>query len=712
MSPLQPWIELPPEPLTVYDPRFHSKIFSLKEEKTTPLIKPSFDSTFAFGPDFSPYIAFIESAIEHIIPIEIIASLKNPDSEEALAKAIDALQSRLPLLTYSEGSGLNQKVCINLICCANFTHGVGRYLTDVLSRWLVPGKFLGVCSTQSLGFQFHNDPTTNYFFHQVLLDVNSPKELSQIRAHYAQVALMIRMNILAVQHARQIVATKKLTTSQKKALIQENLSSLIDRPAKEHDNNAFDQMHHFLIQLSAEELLPQIRDKFAFYLDNDSTTFDRDVFYEMQHLALLFRDKFTGIRDLRHISRVISYQYLFRKAIYREMLSLPKERHLSVKCLKTRLNLSKGSKEVLGILIGINVLRENELFEERHIIDAIQHCTPSVHLVKDSYILDQRTQDKIRLFYLEIEKTNGAHFTLEEMKQLRRLLPRELKGHFENVIHPVFMPRNEEEVMRHIVILSKQLKYLRDIPQVVISFDVQTENELAFSVILLRLLIKDSNSVRHLFEEAESPLKLIDLEAKPVGTLRKKTVKEANLFRILIDKKPFLRKDYSLDLFKARQAVSSELARIFGDIRDFNGGMLSKQHEVFHQLKLLVSGSGSNHDFLLENFFYSLTPTIMQSILSPPILKKLFEMLLEALEHSPAVRFHEEEDVLLATVAMQNTAAKKNLLHAINMLKIPSSSLSMTSVDAYDTLNLGFIYRTEDPHQRSLFLHTLSHNLV
>ena len=53
---------------------------------------------------------------------------------------------------------------------------------------------------------------------------------------------------------------------------------------------------------------------------------------------------------------------------------------------------------------------------------------------------------------------------------------------------PVFMPRNEEEIMRNIVSLSDQIKYLRDIPQVFITFDEQTTANLFFTIIMVRLL--------------------------------------------------------------------------------------------------------------------------------------------------------------------------------------------------------------------------------
>ena len=134
------------------------------------------------------------------------------------------------------------------------------------------------------------------------------------------------------------------------------------------------------------------------------------------------------------------------------------------------------------------------------------------------------------------------------LKDCASKLPRELSDRIENVIHSIFMPRNEEEIMRNIVILAKQLNFVQDIPQTIISFDNQTSKDISFNVIILRLLSGETTSLKELFSRTPTPLKFQNFEAKIVGTLRKKHLKEANVFTVKLDKKLYLRKDYSLDL--------------------------------------------------------------------------------------------------------------------------------------------------------------------
>jgi hypothetical protein len=650
-----------------------------------------------------------------LIPEELIAALSMSKDPETIKRSFLALSDRLPLLAWNTPERAPCTLCVTLLCHSQYTHGVGRYLCDILTRWLIPGKFINISSVRSLNFRFIAYPEQDLFFHQLLLDVHNDHDLSLIKNNWENLSKEVRLSILSVRHARYVVSVKKLSLEQKQTLIEENLASVINRPAKNLDNNVFDQMHHFFLHLSAEDKIKQIQEQFAPYMEQKPKIFDRDIFNEIKHAILLFGDHFTGLRDVRHISRLISYQYLFRKTLMRVIMSAPEERHLSFKLFKAQIPSSTNrteNKPVLGLLGAMNVLRENELFEERHVIEAISHCIPYVSTVESSFVLDRRSHDPIRIFYLEIEKKDGSPFSLQEIKDLKKNLPHELKESVESVLHPVLMPRNEEEIMRNIVLLSQQLKYTNDLPQVIISFNAQTEESLQFIVILLRVLREDDLSINDIFASSDTELKIEELETKRVSLLRKRYPKEANVFKVSVNKKMYLRKDFTIDLFKARQAVSNELDRIFLGIRDFNGGILSKQQEVFTELRNLLQGESSHKDFLLENFFYSITPPLRQTLIPPSSLKTLFCLMQEAFEADYKkemffLKAHFESEQLLTMTASPHQCIKDELFSLMAKLKIPSSELSCTQVNAYGINCIGYIYQNHEPHLRNLFYSTL-----
>ncbi|MBS0621046.1 MAG: hypothetical protein JSS61_06275 [Verrucomicrobia bacterium] len=685
-------------------------IFSKKPlgiERPSFLIQPSYSLNGISHLELAAYIGFIDETLRTILPKEVLDRIED-------SAVFSQFLTSLPLLLWNDPQSTPCTLCVSTISAAKFSMGVLRYMCDTLSRWLIPGKLLNISSVHSLDFNFIAQPDEPLFFHQILLDISSDLELAIARSMRESLEREIRLSILTVRHARQVVSVKQLTSEQKNALIQENIASILNVPSPSLGNNAFDQIHHFLLNLTAEEKIQKIQEQFTPLLEQRPEVFDRNIFNEIRHMMHLFGDQFTALRDLRYVSRLISFQYLFRRRLMHIAKEAPEERLLSLKLLKTHLQDPLGKKQkrpVLGVLGAIHITRENELFEERHIYAAIRNCLPAVKTVENSFILDRRSHDPIRLFYLEIENEEGHPFSLEEIRELQKHLPRELKENVESVLHPVFMPRNEEEIMRNILLLSAQLNYLNDLPQVIISFHAQSEEKLFFTVILLRILRGSEKPIASLFQQGQTILESGEVETKRVGLLRKRYPKEANVFQVSLPKKQFLR-NFSVDLFKARHAVSSELHRLFDGIRDFNGGILAKQQEVFQELQGMLKERTHHKDFLLENFFYSLTPPLRQSLLMPSTLEILFQLMLEALE----VRYDKERFILkthfgsnelLVMAASPQSGFKEEVFSLITSLQIPAAELSYSYVNSHGIHCVGYIYQNRDPSMRTLFYSTL-----
>ena len=111
---------------------------------------------------------------------------------------------------------------------------------------------------------------------------------------------------------------------------------------------------------------------------------------------------------------------------------------------------------------------------------------------------------------------------------MRRELANNIQNRIEYRLHNVFMPRNEEEVMRNILTLANQIKFVRDFPQVLINFDEQAYAHLYFTVILARLSNQTGPSVVDLFKQAETSVEYLHDRTKIVGHVRKKYPKRGN----------------------------------------------------------------------------------------------------------------------------------------------------------------------------------------
>ena len=94
------------------------------------------------------------------------------------------------------------------------------------------------------------------------------------------------------------------------------------------------------------------------------------------------------------------------------------------------------------------------------------------------------------------------------------------------------------------------------------------------SYLSLLSLLRILQWIRHLLfksflKESKTSLKFIPDRVKKVGVVRKKYSKEATVFRVMLPALDFIRPDHSVDLFKARQEVLTELQRIVGEVRDY-----------------------------------------------------------------------------------------------------------------------------------------------
>jgi len=636
------------------------------------IITPDYEFSDRF-PVHRQYQKILETILNKIFH-KHFSSLSHPiDSQEEVKRRFHSI---LPLFTYSELTEIPGTMSIYLIsiCRPN----AFKFYFEMVSGWLIPGYRLNVPQFYAADFRLPQISDEVYTLCELMVSVESRDHYEEIQRNLPIIDTEIRLGVASSYYARRILEVKGLAPDQKTAQIQERIAHLVKR-------------------------LPD--------------HFDFDVFTEMQHVLVVCRDSFKNLRDSRHLSRIISINYIFRKNLYDAVKVSPEKRHLFLKILNAKLHYRSSHKPVLGILVGMNFLGDKEFFEDRHILKAIQNYIPEAEMVDGSFFSIRRGTENIVTHYLEVVKEDESPFTSEEIKLLRLELPNNLKDRIEQLIHPVFMPRNEEEIMRNILSLSNQIKYVKDIPQVFISFDEQTFKYLYFTVILVRIVSDRDWCVQELFEEGETFLEYIHDFTKKVGMLRKKYVKEATVFRVKLPKEMFLRDDHSIDLYKARQVVYVELERLIGSIRDFNGGMISKQSELLGKVRNLLADHGIVNDFLIENFFYSLTPASLRSVFDPNVLKTLFMMMQHAIdkgfhpgeEYSLTIR--RDLEVVYVMIVAESPGFREELTQVLDLLNIPQTDLGTTCTQVQELTCLGYIYCCDDPYNQEHFCQTIKNTV-
>lgn len=557
----------------------------------------------------------------------------------------------LPLISWSD---LTRAPCaLSVLMLCKYRLNACHFFYDMISRWLLPQKRVNVELFFASDVRLPHLSDDLLSVAEIVVHLKSAQDVEEVRRNLHAIETEIRLGVVSNYHARRILEFKGLSSDGKTAMIQEKIGSLIQSHSKDFDQGIFSQMQHFLVCV---------------------------------------REDFKNCRDYHHISRIISNLHSLRKFIDQNVKVYPTKRHVIFKFLKTKLT-PNGQKEknVLGVLAGLNFLREHEVFETSHLIGAIQKNLPSIRLVDGSAFVD-KGETSIQTLYLEIEKPDGSDFTLEEIQLLKISLPDQIKGHIEQLTHPIFMPRNEEEVLRNIMALSRQLRFVGDKPQIIISFDELKGAELCFTIILLRVIGENEPGVQDLFQAKKTPLKYIPDRVRRVGNIRRKYVKEATVFRTVIPSQDFLRADHSVDLYKARGYILDEVSRIIGEVRDYNGGMILKLNESLKSLKASLSKVAD--PILLEKFFYSIVPIEMRSSLETEPLKQFFLTLLAAIK-TDSIQKRQDANRLYCVIPRR----KKNL-----EVSLPAHKLVSFAIDIHETHYAGYMCLSDQKEEQELFL--------
>lgn len=556
----------------------------------------------------------------------------------------------LPLISWSDLTRAPCALSVLLLC--KYRLNACNFFYDMVSRWLLPQKRVNVELFFASDVRLPHLSDDLLCVAEIVVHLKSAADVEEVRRNSQAIETEIRLGVVSNYHARRILEFKGLSTDGKTAMIQEKIGSLIQSHSKDFDQGIFSQMQHFLVCV---------------------------------------RDDFKNLRDYHHISRIISNLHSLRKFIKQNVQVYPSKRHVIFKFLKTKLtHAAQKERPVLGVLAAFNFLREHEVFETSHLISAIQKNLSGIKLVDGSAFVER--EEATQTLYLEIEKQDGSDFSMEEIQLLKVSLPDQTKGHVEQLTRPIFMPRNEEEVLRNIMALSRQIRFVGDMPHIIISFDEQKGGDLCFSVILLRVISENEPNLQELFQNKKSELKYIPDRVRRVGHIRRKYAKEATVFRTILPSGAYLRSDHSVDLYKARSYILSEVVRIVGDVRDYNGGMIYKLNESLKSLKAALSKTAD--PILLEKFFHSIGPIEMRSSLEVEPLKMLFLTLLQAMKNE-SLQIREEEARLYVAAPKK----KRNFEFVA-----PAHKLVMFNMDVHDTPYVGYLFLSDVKEEREAFL--------
>jgi len=288
---------------------------------------------------------------------------------------------------------------------------------------------------------------------------------------------------------------------------------------------------------------------------------------------------------------------------------------------------------------------------------------------------------------------------------LRAQLVKECKASVETLIHPLFMPRNDEDLLRFSLQLCNQLDDGLSSPQMAIFFGNQTAEILCFSVILARMVEKHcpTTLLDSLKNQDNTVFECADVEMRYPPCSEKHIRKEVISFTAKLPKDPYLRSDYAIDVLQARQEIVRQIQEIYGPVRDYNGGLLETQLRAEQLFLTSLGDLGQRELDLAKTFFHAITPTLMQIILDTTLLKKVYHSLLRAItdiNFSSSSNLESRHEIIVLKSPV--SSIKKEAQRIAEELSIPAAKLIYSLVEHGGECYLVIVHQNEG--ERHLFL--------
>lgn len=502
-------------------------------------------------------------------------------NEQCSHWSFDLLLPQLPKIMYEKTS--ESEVAFFMICAQR--EGVSQFFLEMVARWLFPMQKTKLSFFSAIDFVPQQSMSQKCTAIECNVWIESTMQWRQLVKQFPLFQSEIGFGVLSSYHAQKVMEAKALTQWEKMSAIQRRLSELIHR-------------------------FPRL--------------YDSDVFHTMQRVFLEKDEAFFQAREIPTLIRMVKSLYGIERTIIAGQNQCAIHREIFVKPMRFTLQQLFQEQKIVALAVGVRINKDREMFEEHHLENAVQKIFPSLQFIKSSHVDYEIEEEDFHLFYVEFE-LRSEPLSFHHLNALSEKLPGMIASSIEKKMHPLFMPRNDEEVLKTLQVLSSQIKARGDLPQVSITLQYHNQSYLEFFVAIARVVKSDDQNIERLIRKRNT--KLAIERTRILGYLRKKYAKEASVLRMHVSCDHYLREDLSLDYYRARESVLAEVERIFGEVRDYNGGMLSRQRQSFERFIQEFKGMNREEKNDAEQFFLSLLPVEIRCVIPPSVLCETYKQL-------------------------------------------------------------------------------------
>ena len=272
----------------------------------------------------------------------------------------------------------------------------------------------------------------------------------------------------------------------------------------------------------------------------------------------------------------------------------------------------------LGSKIGFLIAYTNsENFTKYSLFSTFQLFLTGIIEVPGSHFIWYDPDLNYYFCYFEVQKVRGTPLTPQEIKLLQKSLKQQISS-ISSLTPALFWPYNEEESLRQVQILSKELKNGNDLPHLSIQFQEQSQISLEF---LLHFAAPRKKI--DILQKLQSLPTYLNSFCRFKGCFQKKYEVDVGALSIKFNYYPFI-VGRTVNLLHARRYLLKHIENAIGPFRDYNGGLFEKQQFQFETLRVNLSSFIPLFDIFAEKLFYSIYPVEKRLSLTIDDAKNLF----------------------------------------------------------------------------------------
>jgi oligopeptide transport system substrate-binding protein len=445
-------------------------------------------------------------------------------------------------------------------------------------------------------------------------------------------------------------------------------------------------------------------------------SFNTSIFKERDRFLAFFDNDFIKKRSSRQLLQLISSFYIKRKELLRNITTSMKNYQNKIRIIPLKIQYPFASKWAVGVLLQIPLKNQYEIFNQHHLLKAIQSILPKLKMIKDSTYIFQDPNEIIKTIYIECEQPHNKSLSLQELNFLKTLLNERVVSRIEKVVPSVFMTRNQEELLRNILTLAREIETHKDLPQIIISLETQTQENFIFSILCVCSKKALANPIEML-TTIKHPFFTWHLERKQLV----KYVKQyqpvfAYIMQLFVSPTPAIsRNDGSLNFLEVRRQIIQVLKNHIGELRDFNGGILIKQQEALQAIQQFLPDTDGE---FVENIFYAISPIEMQAILPLKTLLFLVQTILSTSETpfpngtNYSINYEKQKTTNLIILCLTNGAFYEMAKEYLTHFDLPEIVLASLYVPRKDFQIICYIIKGDDADGQRAFLQTLKNLLL